>query len=387
MRQEVVEIGPGTVRGSRCVPQRLVATALESLDDDITLFEDQPVAVAAVWREVFRAVLPEDAQTAALVCPTWWPPPRIECVREAASIVSADVVVLQRAQVLAEHADGNPTVVEIGQDLSVVWRDGNVVAAKPRIGGHVDDARSVIDEIGSATAVLVDAPIGVPGAVELATAIAAGLRADGVAATTVHPDRVLASPPPAPAPPTRVPDPAARKLSQTLVLAAVLSVALLCVGLCADTDAEGYPAAETPMTLLVEGQVALKVPALWAVQRITAGPGSARVQVSAADSSVAVLVTQSRLREGETLTAAAAALRSALDDEKGGVFGDFNPGDRRADRPAATYRERRGGRQIDWSVLVDGAVRIGIGCQSPIGEEHLVRDACEEAIRSAHAIF
>jgi type VII secretion-associated protein (TIGR03931 family) len=141
-----------------------------------------------------------------------------------------------------------------------------------------------------------------------------------------------------------------------------------------------------PMTLLVEGRVALKVPALWAVRRITSGSGSARVQVMAPDDSTALLVTQAQVRKGESLSATSAALRSALDDQQPGVFSEFNPDDRRAERSVATYRELREGRQTDWTVFVDEGVRIGIGCQSASGIEDAVRGVCEEAIRSAHAI-
>jgi type VII secretion-associated protein (TIGR03931 family) len=106
----------------------------------------------------------------------------------------------------------------------------------------------------------------------------------------------------------------------------------------------------------------------------------------APDNSTGVLITQSQVREGETLTATSATLRSALDHEQAGVFSQFDPDGRRADRPAATYREHRDGRQIDWAVFVDDTVRIGIGCQSAPGSEHAVRNVCEEAIRSAHAL-
>ena len=40
-----------------------------------------------------------------------------------------------------------------------------------------------------------------------------------------------------------------------------------------------------------------------------------------------------------------------------------------------------------WAVFVDDAVRIGVGCQSAPGGELAVRYACEEAIRSAHALI
>jgi hypothetical protein len=37
-------------------------------------------------------------------------------------------------------------------------------------------------------------------------------------------------------------------------------------------------------------------------------------------------------------------------------------------------------------VLLDGAVRISVGCQSRPGGEDAVRDVCEQAVRSAHAV-
>lgn len=168
--------------------------------------------------------------------------------------------------------------------------------------------------------------------------------------------------------------------------ALVASVTGVCVGLAFASGPDGSQATSVPMTLLVEGRVALKVPALWAVRRITSGPGSARVQVMAPDDSTALLVTQSQVRKGEPLSATSAALRGALDDQQAGVFSQFNADDRRAERSVATYRELRDGRQIDWTVFVDEAVRIGVGCQSTQGGEDAVRQVCEEAIRSAHAI-
>ena len=57
-----------------------------------------------------------------------------------------------------------------------------------------------------------------------------------------------------------------------------------------------------------------------AVQRITSGPGSARVQVTAPDDSTAVLITQSQVRKGETLSATSATLRNALDDQQAAIF-------------------------------------------------------------------
>lgn len=141
------------------------------------------------------------------------------------------------------------------------------------------------------------------------------------------------------------------------------------------------------MTVLVEGRVALKIPTQWSPQRITAGPGSARVQaISPSDGAAAVHMTQSRVPMQETIERTAEILRRAVAEQPPGVFVDFNPSDRRAGRPAVTYREVRAGHHIRWSVLVDGSVRISIGCQSAPDREEAVDDACEQAVQSAHAL-
>ena len=147
------------------------------------------------------------------------------------------------------------------------------------------------------------------------------------------------------------------------------------------------PAAHTtPTTFLVEGRVALTVPANWPTQRVVGGPGSARVQVtSPSDPEVALHVTQSPVA-GETLSGTAERLRRAIDAEPAGVFVDFNPYGTSAGRPAVTYREVRAGHQVRWTVLLDGVVRISVGCQSRPGGEDAVRDVCEQAVRSAHSI-
>lgn len=388
MKETVVEVGPAAVRGQCRAEQHLESAALECIDDEIAVLDDQPVAVTAVWRQVFNTVVPERVETAVLVCPTWWPSPRIERAREAAATRSTKVVVLQRADVLVADVPGIPAVVEIAQEFVVVWRSGGVVAAAPRLGEEADVLRSVGDGVGAATTVLVDAPVDVAGAIELARAIAGYLRADGVAVTTVAPDRVLTAARDQQMPHTLRPEPPWPRGHRIAACTAVASsVALLCIGLGFASGTDESDASYVPMTLLVEGRVALKVPALWRVQRITSGPGSARVQVMAPDNSTAVLLTQSRVHKGETLSAMSATLRSALDDQQAGVFSGFKPDDRRADRPAATYRELRDGRQIDWTVFVDDTVRIGVGCQSAPGGELVVDYVCEEAIRSAHAVL
>jgi type VII secretion-associated protein (TIGR03931 family) len=386
VKDAVVEVGPVAIRGQLRADQHLESTALQFIDDEIAMLDDQPVAVTAIWRQVFSAMLHERVETAVLVCPTWWPSPRIARVREAAATRSTKVVVLKRADVLVVGVPGVPAVIEIAPEFVVIWRSGGVIAAQPRLGDEGDVIRSVADGVGSATTVLVDAPRGVAGAVDLARAISEHLRADGVAVTTVSPDRVLTA--------ARDRNRSAYKRDPVLprgrrmagVTAVGASLALVCAGIGLTSGTEQSDAAPVPMTLLIEGRVAVKVPALWRVQRITSGSGSARVQVTAPDTSNAVLLTQSQVRSGETLSATSATLRNALDDQQPGVFTAFRPDDRRADRAAATYREVRDGRQIDWTVLVDDTVRIGIGCQSAEGSEFVGDYVCEEAIRSAHAV-
>ena len=384
MNDTVVEVGPVAVRGPSRAEQHLESTALQFIDDEIAILDEQPVAVTAVWRQVFSAVLPERVETAVLVCPTWWPSPRIARVQEAAATRSTNVVVVQRADVLVVNVPGVPAVVEIAPEFVVIWRSGGVIAAEPRLGDDVDLIRSVVTCVGSATTVLVDAPRGVAGAVDLARTISEHLRTVGVAVTTVPPDRVLAAARDRCRSRHTSASPRGHRIAALITVGA--SVALMCVGLGSTSGTDQSDATSAPLTLLVEGRVALKVPALWRVQRITSGSGSARVQVTAPDTSNAVLLTQSQVRRGETLSATSATLRSALDDQPAGIFSAFKPDDRRADRAAATYREVRAGRQIDWTVFVDDTVRIGIGCQGAPGSSFVGDYVCEEAIRSAHAL-
>jgi type VII secretion-associated protein (TIGR03931 family) len=144
---------------------------------------------------------------------------------------------------------------------------------------------------------------------------------------------------------------------------------------------------EMPMTLLVEARIAVMVPATWTARRITSGPGSARVQVvSPTDGNVALHITQSTVPQTSSLETTADSLLEALGEAADGAFVEFNPSDRRAGRDAVTYREIRVERHIAWTVLVDGTARIAIGCQSVSGRDELVREPCDRAIRSAHAV-
>ena len=125
--------------------------------------------------------------------------------------------------------------------------------------------------------------------------------------------------------------------------------------------------------------MAVEVPAQWAVERITSGPGSVRVQVlSPQDRSAVIHVTQVRVPPAQTLDATAESLRIALAEEPDGVFVEFVAHGTRAGREAITYRELRAGRAVDWTVVLDGGIRIAVGCQGDgVGR------ACDRAVSSA----
>ena len=142
----------------------------------------------------------------------------------------------------------------------------------------------------------------------------------------------------------------------------------------------------TAGTELVEGRVAVRVPAGWPVRRVTDGPGSARVEVISPEDPGNILHIVESPAPTTDLVSAAEALRRTVADQPAGVFVDFNPDDRRSGRPAVTYRERRSGHDIWWTVVIAGRVRIAIGCQSGSQRRTDIEAACEQAIGSAREI-
>jgi type VII secretion-associated protein (TIGR03931 family) len=375
----VVEAGPTTVRGPNHGDSEWVSAAIDGIDDELTLVGDRPVDVDEVWRTVIRDVSGGRSDTLVVVCPTWWSSSRVARVRDAASAVANDVVALRRAEV---PRAGRTALVEIGPDF--------VLLASPT--GRVEvfrrgDIGALVASIPTSTAVVVDGHKGIEGVGLLADR----LRANGVGVTLADPEWVRRSIEEAPTyDEAEVPDArlSTQRGARVAVLAGtLLSAAALCGGFVASHD-EQPSAPDTPMTLLVEGRVGVMVPVRWAIQRVTSGPGSARVQiVSPDDENVAVHVTQSSLAPPQSREQVAEALRRALRQEPDGVFVEFNPSDSRADQPVMTYREIRADHQIQWSVLIDGPLRIAVGCQSAPGHEEAVRDVCDRAIRSAHAVF
>lgn len=384
MSEVVIEVGPGTIRGVNDARPEWVSAALDSIDDEITLLGDRPVPVRDVWNDVMSAVAGGEIGTAVLVCPGWWSSARIDTVQQAARTVATDVVLLERITLLRGGVSAETTIVEIASDIAVVTVFGNIVTVLPRQGEPVADAEAVVAAVGAPAGVLVDAPESVFGAGALASLVADRMRGIGVSVRIadgwIRRGAVTQR--------SHVqPQPAERNRKAPAVLFGVLATVVLCGGVAVVHDGSPDRVGEMPMALLTEGRIGLMVPATWTAQRITSGPGSARVQlVSTTDDGVALHITQSVLTQSSSLAKTADSLRAALAESADGVFVEFNPSDRRADRDAVTYREIRPERNIAWTVLVEGTTRIAVGCQHPPRREHLVREACDRAIRSAHVV-
>ncbi len=386
-----VVVGPCAVRALRGPAGRLdlAAAALAGVDDEFVLVDEQPVAVAGLWREVFTPMLDDDA--ALLVCPSWWSDYRIATVRDAAHRMVPEVAITRRSAMLASAVPNQPAVVvEITESFVALSRPADdqpaeVVSRESSPKRVAEEVARLLASIGGGGGVVVDRADGVPGATDLAALIADRLRTDQIAVIVVDDDRLLrtAERSLSVAEERQRPlKPARSRLARFVPLAAGVGATGVLVAVMAAAGREPQPT-----TLLVEGRVVVEVPASWSARRITAGPGSARVQVmSPTDSHAAVHVTQSLVPSGETLQRTADTLRRAMLDEPPDVFVDFNPDDRRGDRPAVTYREIRDGHDIRWAVLLDGDVRISVGCQSPRDSEEAVRAVCERAIASARNV-
>ncbi len=405
MSSHVIEVGPQVVRQLCCgrktvADGELVSVAFDSIDDPVALVDLRPVTVDSVWRMVLGSVDCGSPERVNVVHPSWWAPTRIDVISAAAQGVAGEVVMRPRSWLLAQALPGESqhtmVVVEIADSFVAIT--GAAVAAETRRGEPKCVAAAVVRSIGVMTsdasaAVVIDAPNTVGGAGALAAMIAEALPAGGMTgAVAVVDDARLKT---WAAQIIRGEDSTGESHHAEAVgrdhrrywapALVVLFIAAVLGGLASahrDAPADGG----VPTTFLVEGRVALEVPAQWPTQRVVAGPGSARVQVtSPSDPEMALHVTQSRVALA-ALSATADALKQAIDAEPTGVFVDFNPAGNSAGRPAVTYREVRSGHDIRWTVLVDKAVRISIGCQSRHGHEDAMRQVCELAVRSARAL-
>lgn len=420
----ILETGPGAIRRICCAADvfadaEVVAAALGAIDDRVALLGGRPVRVDALWQAALRSSLcPEAGGTLLLVHPSWWSSSRVGVVSAAARTLADDVMVRPRSWVLARACRAGPAVVvEIAERLVVVG--GTEVVAIPRAVGRRRAAEEVATAVAATTGtVVVDAPGDVTGAAAFARALDGAARRGG--RTVVHVDEAgvarlarRATPSPvdvtpldvtpvavtpvdvtqieAPRPPAKGVRPRSRL--RTGVTAAAIVLAAAAPAVTPGGQRAAAPARTADSTFLVEGstflvedRVAVTVPADWPARRVVTGPGSARLQVtSPSDPEVALHITQSPV-PGEALSGAAERLKRAIAAEPAAVFVDFDPSGTSAGRPAVTYREVRAHHHVRWTVLLDGAVRISVGCQSRPDGYDAVRDACERAVRSAHAL-
>ncbi|WP_137148817.1 type VII secretion-associated protein [Mycolicibacterium sp. CR10] len=373
MTATVVEVGPHSICGPNSAPQEWISVALDCVDDPMAVLGERIVEVPRLWGDVLGLVAGERAETLVLVIPTWWSSARADLVADAGRRVASDVVVVPRSSAL--RADDHATVVELAAEFVVIAPPDSEVRVLPRDGCDVAGC------LGAATSVLIDVPTGVA---PFPPAVTAGLRAAGIPVR--HSDRrrmsraAIATLPPGGG--TR-----SRRGAMAVIGGAVLSVGAVCGGWAAFAYPGGTAAGDPSTALLVEGSVAIRVPAQWVVERITVGPGSARLRVSApAGESTAIHLTQSTGATPTSIAEVAESLRRALRSEHPGVFVDFDPDGSAGGRPAVTYRELRADSETAWAVVIDGATRIAIGCQSPPTRRDTVDDACVRAVQSAHVV-
>lgn len=412
----IIEAGPGEIRRLCCGPSmaadanasEIRDAALHAIDDRVGLVEGRPVAVDALWSAALRSL---DCATdgagnrTVVVHPSWWSSSRVGVVTAAAKSLPGDVSVRPRSWLLSQASNADPeamVVVEIAERVvAIVGAETVGVPRRVEPGLVAEEVATVIGEMSSGTTavVLIDVPSTVAEAPGLAAAIASEVRNSGRRAVEIDATRLSRL---AASARTALPNQSESSQRQSASSAGgVRSPRLMLRGLAAAAvvfaavvpvvvGAGGHgvaPPTTAPTTFLVEGRVALTVPAYWTAQRVLAGPGSARVQVtSPADPEAALHVTQSPVPPDETIGVTADRLQRAIGSEPDGVFVDFNPSGISAGRPAVTYREVRASHQVRWTVVVDGPVRISIGCQSRPGGEDAVRDVCEQAVRSAHTI-
>lgn len=394
MTAAVCAVGPATVArlpddSSAAHPAgvAVVQAAIDGGDGRCVLVGDDPTPLQRVWADTLAPLL-EGADRAVLIHPSWWTAPRIDMVRATATALVGDAELISRS-VLLDHRHSRAVIVEMAPHAVLVLCDGVPVAVHQRTSAPDVVAHRVAETVlaqDRQRPVVIDTPAQVAGAAEVATAVDTVLARHGVRAERSADRQLFWA-----ASTLAVPEPrevrAARRIRWPAVsLTAALAAAVLAAGVVVGPGERREHPAPTPVAALVEGGVTVQIPARWIVRRVTSGPGSARVQVISPDDDDAVLhVTQSRSVDPD-LAATAAALRRAVDAEPQGTFTDFNPTDRRAGRDAVTYREIRPGRDIVWTVLVDGDVRISIGCQNATGRSIAVAAACDDAVRTAQRL-
>jgi type VII secretion-associated protein (TIGR03931 family) len=404
VRSHVIEVGPNAVRrlccgGGTVADAEAERTAFESIDDRVALVDLQPVAVASLWEDVLGSIDCGTSEHVTVVHPSWWSPARVGLVSAAARTLVGVGEIRPRSWLLARaspsKSERDTLAVEIADRFVVLT--GAAMAAETRRLDQREVAEAVVRSVltmasDTTETVVIDAPASVHGAGTLAAAIAERLRNScGMNVMLVDDLRIRRLAGELKSRDQRRPDTHPHALAGGDRRRRALTMLVLVIGVIISVVAvqrhSGPRAHEhSPTTFAVEGHVALEVPARWPMRRVVVGPGSARLQItSPTDSEVALHVTQSRVALS-SLDATAEFLKSAIDAAPAGVFVDFNPSDRSASRPAVTYREVRAGHDIRWTVWVDKAVRISIGCQSRSGRGDVVRQECDLAVRSARVL-
>ena len=382
----VVEVGPASVRvlggPSAGEPdEAMVSAVLDGIDDAVALFDERPVVVAELMRAVMSSILVASPGPVVIVHPSWWSRARIDLVVQSSG-AARKVVALSRSEVVraAGHAG---TLIEIAGEFVAVAGPGLRVFGR----GNIESIAAAAAEVGRSGDVLLDAPAAIPGSAQTAEQLRVALAARGRSARDVD---VAALADAAPSR-RRVGGPVAALVAASLLLAAPVLPDGRELGLPDGRVRVATPrpevgAPDPAAVSLVEGRIVVAVPLHWNVERVRSGSGSRRVQVgSPVDPDIALHITASYAPDS-TLAQAAEVLGDAVADQTPGVFVGFRPAVEVAGRPAVTYREVRVGRVVDWSVVLSGSTRIGIGCQSAPDRTEVVRAVCEQAIRTAREL-
>ena len=382
----VVEVGPASVRvlggPSAGEPdEAMVSAVLDGIDDAVALFDERPVVVAELMRAVMSSILVASPGPVVIVHPSWWSRARIDLVVQSSG-AARKVVALSRSEVVRAAGHGG-TLIEIAGEFVAVAGPGLRVFGR----GNIESIAAAAAEVGRSGDVLLDAPAAIPGSAQTAEQLRVALAARGRSARDVD---VAALADAAPSR-RRVGGPVAALVAASLVLAAPVLPDGRELVLPDGRERVATPrpevgAPDPAAVSLVEGRIVVAVPLHWHVERVRSGSGSRRVQVgSPVDPDIALHITASYAPDS-TLAQAAEVLGDAVADQTPGVFVGFRPAVEVAGRPAVTYREVRVGRVVDWSVVLSGSTRIGIGCQSAPDRTEVVRAVCEQAIRTAREL-
>ncbi|WP_059016023.1 type VII secretion-associated protein [Mycobacterium sp. M26] len=378
----VLEVGPAAVRrlphGDDLAEPPLVCAALAGIDDTTVLLDECPVSVEHLWRHILSASSDMPCEAITLVHPSWWPARRVTRLAEWASGAAATVATQPRST--PARLGTTAVLIELGTDVVAICRG----FATPDVLAGPADPASIVARImatSSPSRVLIDAPHGVPGAGDLAQILRTMLSDNGIP-TELH--RIEDSVPAALPPDTRSAAPRRHPQRPAAIAAFAVAVTILLAVVFVTARPDEAPIGRT--VNLVEGRIVVQIPADWRLRRVTAGPGSHRVELtSVTDPSDALHITQS-YAPGQTHDTVAHVLDEAIRHEAPGVFTDFDPDGRRAGRQVLTYQETRSGREIRWFVLLDGPTRISIGCQRGHGSPEAIGPVCDRAIASARQI-